>query len=456
MMSKHRILVVDDDASIRSVLREALSAHYDIILAKDGFEALDILDKEPVELVITDMMMPGMTGLEMMEKAKQNRPGLAFLVITAYGTIETAVNALKKGAFDFITKPFSISQLESRITRCFEIENLIEENRELKRQLKSGLPGKTLIGSSPAMEHLWQQITIIAQSDAPVLIEGESGTGKELIAQAIHDNSNRSKQPFLKINCSAIPETLFESTLFGHEKGAYTSATKMNKGFFEEAHQGTFLLDEITEMPLAMQSKLLRVLQEGKIMRVGSSQEISVDVRIIATSNRNIQKTVNENGFRQDLFYRLNVFPIIVPPLRDRAEDIPILASHFLERFKNKYGYEHKEFSADVIEMLSAQKWEGNVRQLENAIERAILYSQDAELLTLAHFSGHHPPPPNSSKPKAPPENDGLTLMTIAEMEKKMIYRALDETDNNRTRAAEILGISVRTLRNKLNEYASE
>ncbi|HDR04902.1 MAG TPA: sigma-54-dependent Fis family transcriptional regulator [Candidatus Marinimicrobia bacterium] len=455
-MSKHRILIVDDDASIRSVLREALSGNYQITLAKDGFEALAILEKEPIELVITDLMMPGMTGLEMMQKVKQSQPGLGFLVITAYGTIETAVNALKQGAFDFITKPFSISQLESRINRCFEIENLIEENRELKRQLKTGMSTKSLIGNSPAMERLWQQIMIVAKSDAPVLIEGESGTGKELVAQAIHDNSSRDKQAFLKINCSAIPETLFESTLFGHEKGAYTSATKMNKGFFEEAHLGTFLLDEITEMPLAMQAKLLRVLQEGKIMRVGSSQEISVDVRIIATTNRNLKKMVEENGFRQDLFYRLNVFPITVSALRDRIEDIPVLAVHFLERFKSKYGYERKEFNHDVIEFLSAQKWEGNVRQLENAVERAILYSQDAEILTLEHFSACHQPHTAAPKTNSNSQNESIPLTTIAEMEKNMIYRALEETANNRTKAADILGISVRTLRNKLNEYAKK
>jgi transcriptional regulator with PAS, ATPase and Fis domain len=291
---------------------------------------------------------------------------------------------------------------------------------------------------------------MVARSDAPVFIQGESGTGKELIAEAIHNNSERSDGPFIKVNCSAIPETLFESTLFGHEKGSFTNAIKTCKGFFEEANGGTFLLDEISEMPISMQAKLLRVLQEGKITRVGSVKEIPVDVRIIATTNRDIKKMIREEKFRSDLFFRLNVFPIKVAPLRHRKEDIPVLITYFIEKFREKYHFNKKEVDKKTLETLMRRDWVGNVRQLENLVERAIIYSGKDEILTLEHFSIEQ------DLDSVDGNSFDETLMSIAEMEKRLIFNTLKSTNNNRTQAASILDISVRTLRNKIHQYENE
>ncbi len=443
-----RILVVDDDLSLRSILEETLSSSgYKVNIAKDGKSALELLSENKYDLVISDLMMPGMSGVEFMVLARKNYDGLGFLIMTAYGTVETAVDALHKGAFDFVTKPFSISQIESRVDRYFEYQDLRSENKILKRKLSDDRKHTKLVGHSGEMLRVFSQISTVARSDAPVFIQGESGTGKELIAQAIHDGSDRSDKPFLKINCSAIPESLFESTLFGHEKGSFTNAIKMHKGLFEESDGGTLLLDEISEIPPSMQAKLLRVLQNRTITRVGNTQELDVDVRVIATSNQNLEGLIRDGRFRADLYYRLNVFPIVVPALRLRNTDIPILVDHFLGKFKIKYHFERKEISAETLKSLTMADWPGNVRQLENIIERAILYSGDNEHITHEHFSL---------------EDDILniddtssikTVTTIADMEKQMIHNALKRTSNNRTQAADLLGISVRTLRNKLHQY---
>jgi len=446
-----RLLVVDDDYSIRTIMQEAFSEKkYNVKVCESGEQALNIIKKQEFDLVITDLMMDGISGLQLMEDALKIQENLGFLIITAYGTIKTAVEALQKGAYDFVTKPFSISHIKSRVDRFIEFEGLKEENRKLKKKLSFEKKFNKLVGKSDGMKMIHEQIEIVADSDAPVFIQGESGTGKELIAQAVHDNSNRRNQPFIKVNCPAIPETLFESTLFGHEKGAFTSAIRTYKGLFEEASEGTLLLDEISEMPTSMQAKLLRVLQEGRITRVGSAKEIPIDVRVIATTNRDIQETINEKKFRSDLFFRLNVFPIMVPSLRSRPDDIPVLIDHFIKKFKDKYNYEKKELSKETMEVLSRRQWPGNVRQLENLVERAILYSGKKEFLTLSHFSLE---PDNMQK-----ETDYFEggIVSIAEMEKKLILKTLEKTKNTRTKAADILGISVRTLRNKLNQYKEE
>ncbi len=446
-----RLLVVDDDYSIRSILQEYFNKNgYEAKSVESAKSAIEILKAEKYDLVITDLMMTGMNGIELMEFVKKSDPDIAFLIITAYGTIKTAVEALHKGAFDFITKPFSLSHIESRVKRFFDYENLREENKILKSKLSYNDRFNKLVGKSKSMQHIFHQIDIVAGSDAPVFILGESGTGKELIAEAIHYNSERAKGPFVKVNCSAIPETLFASTLFGHEKGSFTNAIKTYKGFFEEADGGTFLLDEISEIPISMQAKLLRVLQEGKITRVGSVKEIPIDVRIIATTNRNIKKLIKEQKFRSDLFFRLNVFPIKVAPLKSKREDIPVLLNHFIEKFRKEYQYENKIVSKETLDFLIRQDWVGNIRQLENIVERAILYSGKEETLTLEHFC--------IEQDQVQVEGNDFEekLISIAEMEKRLIYNTLKSTKNNRTQAANILDISVRTLRNKLHQYEKE
>ena len=448
----YKILVVDDDYGIRSIMKDSLTnENYEVKIAESGEEGLNFIKNQHFDLVITDMVMPpGLDGIDLMEKALKINEDLGFIIITAYGTIKTAVDALKKGAFDFITKPFSVSQMTSRIERYFENYELKEENKKLKQELSYEKKFKRLVGKSKQMRTIYEQIEVVADSSAPVLLQGESGTGKELIAQAIHNYSNRENKPFIRTNCAAIPETLFESTLFGHEKGAFTHAIKTKKGLFEEAQDGTLLLDEISEIPISMQAKLLRVLQEEEITRVGGAKDIPINVRVIATTNRDIRKMIQEDNFRSDLYFRLNVFPIKVPPLRNRPGDIPILINHFIKKFKEKYNYDRKEVSQEVIDILTNKKWPGNVRQLENLMERAILYSGKNDRLELKHFDMEsHPINLDDDK-----VNDDF--ITIDEMEKRLILRTLKQTDNNRTKAAKILGVSVRTIRNKLNQYKEE
>ncbi len=441
--------MVEDDRSLRHIIKEALNnSGLNIDLAVDGVKALEKIKESDYQLVITDLMMPGMNGVELMEKARGIKPETGFLIMTAYGTVQTAVDALKKGAFDFITKPFSIPEMESYIERFFELQELKQENKNLRIQLSTDAKYRKIIGQSKEMEEIFQLVGVVASSDAPVFIQGESGTGKELLAESIHKNSIRNKKPFLKINCSAIPESLVESTYFGHEKGAFTNAVKQHKGLFEEAHGGTLLLDEISEIPMAMQAKLLRVLQEGTINRVGSTKEKKVDVRVIATSNRNILSEIKEGNFREDLFYRLNVFPLKVPALRNRTGDVPLLVEHFISKFQEKYRFDKKTVQADVLKALSSHPWPGNVRQLENLMERAILFSGEEKILILDHFN-------LDSENDILEDNKQLDLapMTIAEVEKQLIFSTLKRTRDNRTQAADILGISVRTLRNKLHQY---
>ena len=446
------ILIVDDDRSIRHILKEALSGEkFNTDIVQDAESAIKLIEKNPIDLVITDLMMPGITGLEMMDKVKPNYPDVGFIFMTAFGTVDVAVDALKKGAFDFIAKPFSIAQIEAQIDKYFNFSELVVENKSLKKQIKTQISDKKLIGESPAMKEVKTQIEMVAYSDAPVFLMGESGTGKELISESIHNSSERSKNPYLKVNCAAIPKDLIESTLFGHEKGAFTGALKQHKGLFEESNSGTLLLDEISEMPLPMQTKLLRILQEGTLTRVGSNKEIKVDVRVIATSNRKIYEEIDNGNFREDLFYRLNVFPINIPPLRERKEDIPLLVNFFISDILNKYKDADKPLDQSAMNKLINYSWPGNIRELRNIVERAYLLSKNDNEILSKHFILENTTSLNKSK-----NISSQDPITIAEMEKELIYNALERLGDNRNKAAEELGITVRTLRNKLHQYGEE
>ena len=447
----YNILVVDDDNYIRLFLKETLEGkEYHVELAEDGVEALAKIKSSPPDLVLTDLKMPKKDGLELLTDVGQLDEPIGVIIITAYGTVETAVKAMKDGAFDYLTKPFSITEIESRLKRFFELNTLRKENRDLKEKIKAQEVRTEMIGESPQIHNVLEIVDMVSRSDAPVFIQGESGTGKELVALAVHKRSDRAEKPFMQLNCAAIPENLMESTLFGHVQGAFTGASKTTCGIFEESHGGTLLLDEISEIPIGLQSKLLRVLQELRFTKVGSHKPIVVNVRIVATSNQNIDEMVKEGTFREDLFYRLNVVPIFVPPLRERRGDIPLLLEHFVAHFCNKYSQPKKEISSGVLRRLECYEWRGNVRELKNNTERAILFSESSPKLEIEHFF--------------PGEGDGrsqggLTFnsgSTLAEVEKQAILATLEKTGQNRTQAARILAVSVKTLRNKLKLYDLE
>ncbi|HQV30901.1 MAG TPA: sigma-54 dependent transcriptional regulator [Calditrichia bacterium] len=446
-----RILVVDDDTNLRVILQKSLeSCGYTVSVAADGESALEVLHKESFDLMITDLSMPGMSGIELLQEARKAYPNLGCLVVTAYGSIEKAVMAMQEGAFDFITKPFSLAHLENCIERFFDFDGLQQENRNLKRELSLQKNRRKMVGKSKAVEEVFHLIDMVARADATVFVCGPSGTGKELVAQAVHEGSNRADRPFLKVNCAAVPESLFESTLFGHLKGAFSGAYKDQKGLFEECDGGTLLLDEISEIPFALQAKLLRVLQENALTRVGSTQEIPVDVRIVATSNRDIEEMINRGEFREDLYFRLNVFPIQLPSLREREGDLPLLINHFLQSFAAKYEQPVKELSPEALELLLNYHWPGNIRELEHTLERAVLLTGKEERIAARHISLNRGLGQGGGD-IATEENGVLTL---ADMERKLILAAMKKTNNHRARAASLLGISVRTLRNKLNLYA--
>ncbi|UCD39355.1 MAG: sigma-54-dependent Fis family transcriptional regulator [Fidelibacterota bacterium] len=442
------MLVVDDDNYIRLFLKETLEGKgYQVDLAEDGEEALTKIKASPPNLVLTDLKMPKKDGLELLKDVNKLEQPVGVIIITAYGTVETAVEAMKDGAFDYLTKPFSITEIESRLKRYFELNDLRKENQDLKKRLRAQEVRTEMVGQSSELLQVLEIVDMVGRSDAPVFIQGESGTGKELVASAIHKRSNRADKPFHQLNCAAIPENLMESTLFGHVQGAFTGANKTTKGIFEEAHGGTLLLDEVSEIPVGLQAKLLRVLQEQRFTKVGSHKPIEVDVRIISTTNRNIDQMIQDATFREDLFYRLNVVPMVVPPLRERSSDIPLLLEHFVAYFCDKYSQPKKELSADTLKHLERYNWPGNVRELKNNTERAVLFSESSTKLAMEHFF----PTGGNSRSQG-----GLTFgggSTLAEVEKQAILATLEKTGQNRTQAAKILSISVKTLRNKLKSY---
>ena len=445
---KPKILIVDDEGIVRDFISEVLiRMGHAPLTAESGAKAIGYLNQGEFDVVITDFKMPEITGADVLRKALELWPDCRVIMITAFGTIEHAVSAMKMGAHDYITKPISPDHLEMVVAKALEYKNLRAENRVLKREVGEKYSFENIIGKSRVMQEVFELIRRASPSDSTILISGESGTGKELVAKAIHFNSPRENGPFIKMNCAALPEGLIESELFGHEKGAFTGAVKTTRGRFELADGGTLLLDEISEIPQTLQAKLLRVLQEREFERIGSGQSMSVDVRVIATSNRDLKEEIANGGFRDDLYYRLNVIPIDLPPLRSRREDIPIICDFFLEKFCRNFGVPEKSLSTKVLEMFESYSWPGNVRELENLIERAVVISKNQEL-TPRDF------PPELASGIAAASSRSLEVgMSVGEAERILIIKTLKAHAGNKTRAAEILGISTRTLRNKLHEY---
>jgi len=451
MSSQAQVLIVDDNRQTALALQKNLRVEgYEADVAASAAEALELLQGNDYAAVVADLRMPQMSGIELCEHVRQRSPETEVIILTAYGTINSAVEAVKKGAIDYLTKPVDFDRLFAILRRVFELRRLRAENRALRQQIEAEKKSQRLIGVSPAMAKVMETIRTVAPSDATVLIRGESGTGKELVATAIHQLSPRADRPLVKVNCAAIPETLLEDELFGHERGAFTGAHAQRKGRFELAHGGTIFLDEIAEMTTALQAKLLRVLQEREFERVGGSETILVDVRVVASTNRDIEKEVREGRFREDLYYRINVVPIHLPPLRERREDIPILADHFLRLYAARNRRPLKSLTRRAVEKLVAYNWPGNVRELENCIERACVMAQgevlDADDLVLNPELGQ-------------PEHDKVASELIGEgfcledFERRLIEASLKRTGGNQSKAARLLGLTRRTLQYRIEKY---
>ncbi|MGM0394979.1 MAG: sigma-54-dependent transcriptional regulator [Thermodesulfobacteriota bacterium] len=449
------ILIVDDEKHYRLILSEVLQEEgYDSFTAASGMEALDILKSQIIDLVLTDVKMPGMTGIDLLENIKEINPDLPVIIMTAFGSVEKAVEAMHKGAYTFILKPFENEALIAQIAKSISMYRIVQENARLRDAVQSRFQFDNIIGKSKPMQKLYDIIQKVAPTNAAVLIEGESGTGKELVAQSIHYNSRRKDYPLVAVNCAAFAESLLESELFGHEKGAFTGATALKKGRFELADKGTLFLDEIGELSMPLQVKLLRVLQEKTIERVGGTTPIPVDFRLIAATNKTLEDEVAENKFREDLYYRLNVVKAVIPPLRDRQEDVPLLINHFIEKFTREAGADSRVtgISKEAARILCDHAWNGNVRELENVIERSVILAA-GDIITPADLPpGIRQAPANTVDLEGIPEGVGL-VETLAAVEKRMIIRAMTLSGNVQTRAAQILGIGKSGLNQKLKKY---
>ncbi|PLX43599.1 MAG: two-component system response regulator [Desulfobacteraceae bacterium] len=451
MKNRKTILVVDDDNAHRTMLRTLVGGWgYDIVEADDGSTAIEKVQERPFDLILMDIRMLKVSGLEALDRIKAFNPAIPVTIMTAYSSVETAIEALKKGAYDYLTKPLDFDKLRLTIERAMEHTRLKEENRLLKESLGKHFDMQNIIGRSPAMISLLETVAHVAPSEATVMITGESGTGKELIAGVIHHNSPRKDGPFVKINCAAITETLLESELFGHEKGAFTGADRKKEGRFYQANHGSIFLDEVSEMPLTMQVKLLRVLQERELTRVGGEKVIPVDVRVIAATNKNLVDLKNRELFREDLYYRLNVVSLEIPPLTERRDDIPLLAQHFLEIFVDKNKKEIKGFTPKAMDQLIRYDWPGNVRELMNAIERAVVLAR-TDYLDDQDFSILQPLLQQAAP--ASSDFDNIANIPLEEVEKAAILRMLESVDGNKSEAARRLGITRKTLHKKLKKY---
>lgn len=444
-MNVPRILIVEDDPVQRSLLKESLEGRgFQVITAASGEEALEVIGREHPDLILLDQRLPGISGFEVLQWVRQNAPLIPVLMITAFGEIPLAVEAIKQGAFHYLTKPIDVQELESLIRRALEHYALIRENQVLKETLASVTPETPVIYASPAMQEVMSLVARVAPTDATVLITGETGTGKELVARVIHHLSPRSANPWVAVNVAALPETLIESELFGHEKGAFTGADRARMGKFEAAHRGTLFLDEIGELPASAQVKLLRFLQERVIERLGSNRPIPLDVRVIAATNRDLESLVREGKFREDLYYRLNVIRIHLPPLRERREDILPLAQHFLETFAKKHGKRVRAFTKEATEALLRYDYPGNVRELQNLIERAVVLSRSEYITVQDLFPVQGWTPEDASH--------GSLDERLEAFERQLILDALKKAGGVQTKAAELLGLSERALRYRMQK----
>ena len=448
-MTQHTILVVEDEELMRSILRRLLEgAGYDVVTADSAESALGIFGDKDIAVTLTDIKMSAMDGIELLDRIKGVDADAIVVIMTAYSSVDSAVAALRKGAYDYVTKPFVNEDLLQTVKNAIQQRELFRENRALRRELNRQYTFSEIVGTSDSLQQIFTLVQKVAGTNANVLIQGESGTGKELVARAVHLNSTRSSEPFLAVNCGALPESLLESELFGHTKGAFTGAVNEKKGLFRSASGGTLFLDEIGEMPLALQVKLLRALQEHEVTPVGASTAVKFDARIIAATNRNLEEEVKENRFREDLFYRLNVIEMSVPPLRERIEDIPLLAKHFVAKSARNQNSSEKSISADAMAALANYGWPGNVRELENAIERAFILSGDeidVESLPQKVRKGAE----RSFKTR----DSERFRPTLEEMERRYLIEILGSVGEDKAKAANILGIDLSTLYRKLKRY---
>jgi two-component system response regulator PilR (NtrC family) len=454
-----KVLVVDDELSMREFLEILLTREgYAVKTAANGEEGIQLINQETFDLIISDMMMPKGSGMDLLARAKEVDPDCLVIMITAYGSTENAVEAMKMGAYDYITKPFQVDEIKLTVAKALEKNRLLKENIRLRREVEAKYTFENLVGASPPMREIYELIKNVAPTKSNVLILGESGTGKELAARAIHFNSPRRDKPFVTINCGAIPAELLESELFGHKKGAFTSAFTDKRGLFETAHQGTIFLDEIGETPPLLQVKLLRAIQDKTFKAVGGLEDVRVDVRVIAASNRDLEEAVKTRQFREDLYYRLNVIKITMPPLRDRKEDIPLLTQHFLRRFAQETGKEITGITPEAERLLINYPWPGNVRELENTIERAVSLTNTTlirpenlpDRLRAESLQG-------TALPALSLPEEGVNLeQVLLEIERKLIEEALERAGGVRKRAAKLLGVSFRSFRYRLEKLGIE
>ncbi|HEX9436832.1 MAG TPA: sigma-54 dependent transcriptional regulator [Candidatus Limnocylindria bacterium] len=456
-MVQKAIVVADDDASIRSLLKQLLQDEgYAVHEASTGIEVVDRVKESSPDLVIMDVRMPELDGIEALSRVKATSPKTAVLIMTAFGSSNAAIRAMELGAFDYVTKPFELDKINYTVQKVFEYQDLAQEVEVLRGEISSLVQTERIVGNSPAMQEVYKTVGKVAKSDATVLVTGESGTGKELVAEALHYNSSRRAGPLVKVSCAALPETLLEAELFGHEKGSFTGALTQRRGRFELADKGTIFLDEIGEMSLQTQTKLLRVLQDRKIERVGSAIPIKVDIRVICATNKDLQKQVEQNRFRDDLFYRLNVINIHMPPLRDRKEDIPALVEHFLAKHRYSATAQPAAISEEALRRLMEYDWPGNVRELENVVERAVVLSRGQIITSRELPFGDHEGDHEDGEGIEVATERSFFKKSVSQFEKDLIMKALRDAAGNRSKAAEMLGIYRRLLYAKIKEYGLE